>query len=116
MLQSVQNMPGPAADPLLLGKHYSKHLCFILTAAQEHLSLMQLTIPECNTLHFCCKQRPFKCYSHALSHEVAAHVVTIQMQLRVQVFYPNRRIGSGLPHPTFSTSLVMMKHQQQCAH
>lgn len=86
------------------------HWCFC-TAAQEHF-----TYPLKHNKPRSHNSLTIKCNSHALSHEVAAHVVTIQMQLRVCVrgffffWSQNRRIGSDYPHPISKPVLAMTKH------
>lgn len=88
--------------------------CFC-TAAHE-LSMHLLHIQNHNKL-WSHNSLAMKCNSHALSHEVAAHVVTIQMQLCVCeggffVAPPRPTHWVWLSTPHLWTSLPMTKHQQ----
>lgn len=84
--------------------------CFC-TAAQEHPKYPSHNAPR--------TQNPLtnECNSHALSPEVAAHVVTIQMQLRVCVrgFFrppgPTHRVRLSTPHP-LTTPTIRWTHAQ----
>lgn len=90
-----------AANALLHGKHEPKHHCCVLVLLHSCTWAFTASIPQLNhNKLWIDNSLAIKGNSHALSHEVAAHVVTIPMQLCVCVcvsgFFPPKTDALGL--------------------
>lgn len=100
-LEAARTSSPAAAHALLHGKHEPQHRCCVRALLHSCTRAFTASVTQSNHNKLWINSRAIKGNSHALSHEVAARVVTIPMQLYVCVcvsgfFFPPKTDALGL--------------------